>query len=259
MTHFTLFPIAAAVISLSPLQAFAENTLGFLGAQTSLGYESWGGENIAMADGTLDYAITGHHGLQLDLGTTSFSDHWQGTLSAHLYMQPQEGAKYGLFASYTDVNDTSAGMGAVGIEGMWALGSGATQMHMRTGVGLYTPGGNDFIFGDIGFETAVSDQLALGFGVSAYDLEEAVLDVRDITATLSATWSFETAPIDLTMSAIYSVVDDDSPLGAGQTTETGLSAVLTWRPGRPAQALPSLRDRQFDAVRPLTGLFTKGY
>ncbi|PTQ68937.1 hypothetical protein [Celeribacter persicus] len=189
MTRPHFFPLNLATtiaLSLVPLSASANSGLGFTGAQSSIGYLSRDGVALATADGNLDYSISRHHGLQLDLGTISFPDHYQGTLAGHLYMQPNADAKYGFFAAYTDLNDDAAYIGSLGVEGLWTFGK-RTLLSLRAGIGLYEPQNRDFLFGDLELKTALSEQLALSANLSAYDLEEADLFSRDITASLGAT------------------------------------------------------------------------
>ncbi len=245
-----------------PIAAQADTyaDIGFRGAQASLGYIAQDGEQITTATGTLDYAITRHHGLQLDLGTTSFSDHWQGTLGAHLYMQPSSQAKYGLFAAYTDLNNDGTAVGSVGIEGLWDL-TPDTRLSMRAGVGIWTKGHRDFIFTDFGLSHALNDRLTLHSGLSVYDIQEPDYLSRDVNVTFGAAWAFETVPVEARLAATYSFVTDS----AGHDDAPGLSATLTWHPGHPGNtraktARPSLRplkDARFDAIRPLTGAFLR--
>lgn len=252
LSHLSLGLATALATTVAPLAATADSGLGFLGANSSIGYISLNDTSIATADGTLDYAISRYHGLQLDLGTTSFPDHWQGTLAGHLYMRPNADAKYGLFAAYTDINQEAASIGTLGIEGLWAI-KDQTLLSMRAGIGLYQPDNRDFIFGDIGVKTGIGDRLALSASLSGYDLEESDLASRDLTAALGATWSFATAPVDLTLSASYSFVTDT----AGNDDSFGVSALLTWRPGGNRQAIRPLYEETFAPVRPLTGLLAR--
>lgn len=248
--HLSFAALIAAICL--PLSATADSGIGFQGTEATLGYISYGDTSVATADGLLDYAITRNHGLQLDLGTTSFEDHWQGTVSSHLYMSPTDSAKYGLFAAYTDINDDDAHIAMTGIEGLWRLSDG-TGLDMRAGLGLLNPDNRDFIFASGHISQTVGPNTDLIAGLAAYDMEETGFASRDITVNVGAIRHFETAPIDLNVDLYHSFVDDTG----NHDDETGLHLAMTWRPGTNAFDMRRTAWTSFEPVRPLTGLFAR--
>ncbi|MCT4557210.1 MAG: hypothetical protein N4A61_04025 [Pelagimonas sp.] len=81
-------PYALAIscgVMAAPVQA--QSGLGFNTLELNLSYS--GSEfPVAAIDGRADFAITGAHGLQFDLGLTDYEWGQMGYFAAHLYLMP---------------------------------------------------------------------------------------------------------------------------------------------------------------------------
>jgi hypothetical protein len=187
MPRFSAFSAAVSFFALAAVPSLAQSSLGFTMGEASVGVLSLDSGEFAFADGRVDVAITGAHGLQFDL---ALEDRPQGTLGhfgAHVYLAPREGQKYGLFATLSDLDGESLTLGAAGAEGRIALGERAA-LELRAGAGLgnriASDASLDFIFAGAGVDYEASDRLRLGLYGEAAEFDEA--DFRAVGYTLVA-------------------------------------------------------------------------
>ena len=81
---------AAALMFMGALPAIADTDLGIIGADLRLGYSNQMIEG-GFVSGTVDVAITDHHGAQFDLQYEERSNGGIGRLGTVIYMTPREG------------------------------------------------------------------------------------------------------------------------------------------------------------------------
>lgn len=233
--------------------ALADSSIGFNGADVTIGYAGAGdGRDLTSINGTLDFAITRHHGLQLDLGAVDYGDTYFGTLTAHLYMQPADSAKYGVFFAYADADDMAASDMTIGIEGIWALGERLTAS-ARFGIGKADPSQVDYIFGEFGADYALSDRFGLRGGAQITDIEETDLTVRAIDLTAGAVWYVPGAPLEVFAGVTHSIASGED----GAADETRFALTMTAYFGEKRGADARLEARRFAPVRPLNSLFAR--
>ena len=225
--------------------------IGFDGAEISASALSGNGTSIARLDGNADFAITAHHGLQLDLGIIDYGETWFGSIGGHLYMQPVTRAKYGLFFGWADANDREAATVELGVEGLWSLGESLT-LGARAGLGRADPSEVDYIFAGVTADHSLSDRLALSAGAHLLDADEAAASQTAVTLDLGLRYSFAEAPVELHLGASHARI-------SGSTTEreTRLSLGLTAWFGKPRSARRPVSQRTFAPVRPLEGLLSR--
>ena len=135
--------LTAVTLSVFAGAAFAESGLGITGATLRLGqsdHEVEGG----FAEGTVDVAITDHHGIQFDLHYEERSNGGIGRLGSVLYMMPRDGQKYGLSLMVADKNDASSTYGQIGAAGMFEIAPDL-NFEARGGIGLSADNDLDWI------------------------------------------------------------------------------------------------------------------
>ena len=129
---------------------------------------------------TGDFRITDAHGLLLDLSATTYPSGSLGQIDAHLYMQPSDSIKYGLFLALGDVNGREATIGSTGVEVIAAL-SDATLIEAKAEIGIATNhlGGArrnmDFIAASLGASHAFNDTTTAYIEASATEFDESFL------------------------------------------------------------------------------------
>lgn len=232
-----------------PHTAAAQSALGFTAAEFSL-EKGTGDYGTARADLSADFAITGAHGLQLDLGASDAGPRWRGDLAAHLYMAPTERAKYGLFAAVGDTSHESQTSWAAGAEGIWALGARGS-LAARAGLGSLTPGSNDFVFARLSARYALSDRTALTASLAATDIAEFSYSARETTASLGLRQRLGDGPVTLSARVEHSAFSGSFT----SKDETRIVLGLTTRFGPTGHGV---RNQPFAPVRPLDGLFARG-
>ncbi len=176
--------IAAAVFAAT--HASAQSSLGIQG--TTLGFggvQDEAGDIQTEADVSVDVRVTSVHGLQGDLRFSDTANGLIGQLGAHLYMAPNPGRKYGLFATLSDVDGRSMTWGMIGIEGMLSLGLD-TVVEARTGLGVADTGGPDFIFAGVSLAHAVNPALELEGFLDIAEFDEAALQAVSYEAGVRA-------------------------------------------------------------------------
>ncbi len=205
--------------------AYAQSSLGITGAAFSMGMvEDEGGEKRGDASGSVSVAITDYHGFQGDLQFSETVSGTIGTIAAHLYMTPQEGQKYGLFAALSDVDGRSMLYGSFGAEGMLSLGE-RTSVEARGGLGWADVDGLDYIFGGLSVAQSLSPAVELEVSMDVADFDEAGFSATSYDAGLTARYSPVGSPWGAYASVNYSgLTGDDSASGE---TRLGLGLTLT--------------------------------
>jgi hypothetical protein len=174
--------VVSAVVASAPAQA--QSGLGIIGMELSFGHVS-GDASATRANTRIDVALTGAHGLQLDLSLSDTDGRTLGTAAAHLYMTPQPGQKYGLFATLTDQDGHDFTFAALGVEGRVALSDRLT-VDGHAGLGYALGGDLDAIFAGAAARLQASDRIALRAALDIADYDEASLSAMGYTATLAA-------------------------------------------------------------------------
>ncbi len=172
-----LLAIAAAPVA-------AQSSLGITGLDLALGHRS-GATAETRAEARLDVALTGVHGLQLDLRLSEAGNRTLGMAAAHLYMTPQSGQKYGLFATLTDQDGHDFTFATLGAEGRVALSDRVT-VEAHAGLGYALGGDLDAIFAGVAARVQATDRIALRAGFDLAEYDEATLSALGYTASLTA-------------------------------------------------------------------------
>lgn len=249
-----MFKPAALTLALALFApaAAAQTSLGFTGLDLRLGLnglEGSGGE----ASGRIDFAVTEHHGLQFDLSLEDTASGVVGTAGAHLYMTPAPGQKYGVFATFGDVDNRSASYGTVGGEALFAL-SDRTAIELRAGAGLMTSSDMDFIFAEADVYHDVSPGFTLTGGLTVTDFHEATMNATGYEARVGVEYS----PVDEPWGFYAQVARDDLAGHAGSSADTTFRAGIMFELGNTRRDGPETRPfRRADPIRPLLnrGLF----
>lgn len=236
-----------------PQAAQADSFMGFRGTEVELGFATIGDQTMSYTNANIDVAFTDWHGIQLDLGTVSHSDHWQGQFGAHLYLNVTENAKYGFFFAYHDLDDSAAYSISGGVEGMWQLGP-RTILEGRAGFGIHNPNNRDFLFAELSADYMLSDRWTLKGGISLLDLEEPGVRAQDITVSLGARYTMKSAPLAVDFAVNHTFADDH----LGSPDQTGVSLALVWTPWKGSSVDSGVRAKSFSPIKPLDGLFARG-
>jgi hypothetical protein len=252
MPLFRNLSAALTFTLLSATQLSAQSAIGFRDAQITVEHSIGEIEAQSSFDAQLDVSITRNHGLQLDLGAASYPDTYYGQIGAHLYMAPEDNAKYGLFASYADANDSSNWIGTIGIEGIWNFGD-ALSLQARAGMGVLNPDSNDFIFIEGLAQYALSDRFALTGGVAITDLEEGVFAVRSTDLSMGLKYYMPNMPVELsaniTRSSLSGSIDEDEILA---------SLLFTVHLGKAKSARSSVHEHFFTNSTPMKTMLRNG-
>lgn len=177
---------------------------------------------------TVDVAVTEVHGLQGDL---SFQDTAQGTigrLTAHAYMDPVEGQKYGLFASMSDLDGRSLSWFDLGAEGQLNISDSAV-IGVRAGLGRADDDSLDYIFGGVSLAYALSPSFEVELALDAVDFDESDFRATSVESALTAKYAPAGQPWGLYASATYSDLtgrdgaDAELRIGAGLSISFGTS------------------------------------
>ena len=247
MRHIRLAPLVLALLA-APAAAQSSLGLNFLEASAST---SGGGQTSLRVTG--DYRVSGAHGLQMDLSGIRTGSDLLAQVDAHLYMQPQAEAKYGLFLSVADLNDRSGTIGVAGVEGMFALGE-ATVASGRISAGLAQPQGLDFVALDASLTRAVGTQGALYGSVSLAAVDEASLRTTAWSAEFGYVRSIAATGFDISAGVGATGLSGV----AGDGTDVSARIGVTWRFGGDQGPRRAVADRSFGAIRPLEPLLVRG-
>jgi len=244
-------PINATFKTLLTLLAFGLSSPSL--ADSGLGFEngalSFSGQKSAsrtQLDGALqmDHRVSNYHGLQTEVTATTYEGFWVGSIGAHLYMNPSDGAKYGLFAAYMDRNDRSDMMMSLGIEGLWNV-SDTVIFGARAGLGLYQPNHVDFIFTDLHLDAYVSPTLRLGAGLSLSRIQELGYTREEMTPWISARYRLGRGPF----SAVARLSHQHLREMSGRRNEVQLTLGIRMELGDSATADGTL----FAPIQPISG------
>ena len=241
-----LAPLAFVIAAALPHVASAQSSLGFQDASLTVTYAKGETTTRKQVDAALDVAITGYHGLQLDIGAADYPDRYWGRLGAHLYIDPGHGAKYGLFANVADANNLARWDATLGAEGIWVLGETVT-LAARAGLGLSEPGNYDYIFAEVRGTHRLSKTLDVYAGYARTDIDEAGLDFTSGLLEAGVTHHLPGSAAALSLGLERSIVSGNS----GAVGDTRLVAGLTVQIGTPRGAKPTTTATLFAPVRPL--------
>lgn len=231
----------------------AADSLGFRFADVMIGGQSTQGDLQSTVRATADFAITQNHGLQLDLGVVGYGSDYLGQIDGHLYMTPNETAKYGLYFSLADMNGREATIGVVGVEAMFAL-SDSTTLHGRAGLGMSMPGNAEFITASAGLAQAIGDQVALLADVTVTEFDEASFSAVGSSIRLGISYQPEARPWE-----IYAGLARDGLTGRDAAAfETRAELGFTLHLGAGGGAKRSLATRGFASPQPLDPLLRRG-
>ncbi|MGI9389251.1 MAG: hypothetical protein ACR2O1_04260 [Boseongicola sp.] len=218
---------AAAVFAAT--QSYAQSSLGIQSARIELGGAQDEAQDFQAEAGIgVDVAITSYHGLQGNLQFSDTANGMIGQLGAHLYMTPNSGRKYGVFATLSDVDDRSMTWGTLGVEGMMALGLD-TVIEGRTGLGVADEAGLDFIFAGVSIAHKVTSTLEVESFLDIAEFDEPALQAISYEVGIAAHYSPEDVPWGLYASLTHSDLtgrdgtSGDTRLGVGFTIEFGAS------------------------------------
>ena len=96
--YFNLFRSALIASALAVAVPAAADSLGFRYADLTFGAAGAASGPFGQVRISTDVAITGAHGLQLDLGVIGYPGEFLGQIDAHLYLMPANRAKYGVIS-----------------------------------------------------------------------------------------------------------------------------------------------------------------
>lgn len=233
--------------------ALAQSSLGFTQAEARLGAVSVEGDSYAAGTLSIDFAITGHHGLQFDLGLADQKTGVLGSIDGHLYMAPGPGRKYGLFGHIADLDGVDATTLAAGAEAMLELGTN-TRAEAQAGIGIRNPGSFDFIFVQGALDHALSDRVGFYVAGMVADYDEAGFSDTGYEGRIGARWHLAAAPVVIDASVGRSGLWGEDSLKA--ETVARLSVSLTLGADRSARA--PVDRRMFRGVAPLAPLQLRG-
>lgn len=223
---FVRTALAAASLVFATTAADAQSSLGIHAGGLTLGVTATDSDSFALASGWLDVAITGAHGLQFGVTLENTPAGALGSLDAHLYLAPQDTAKYGFFVVASDLDGGDFTMGLLGAEGLLALGP-RTTAEIRGGIGiakrLTAPDSLDFIFAGGAVTREVSPALRLGLAVELAEYDEAALSAVGYTITAEADWRRPGSPLALTAALGVSGLEGRDGAPAESFVRLGLS------------------------------------
>lgn len=240
--------IGVLLAALAPAQVSAQSSLGV--RSMTLGIEQTGTDDRQRKiSGSLDVAITRHHGTQFDLGVVGFDDDLVGHVAGHLYLRPNQWQKYGLVAQYEDLDDHDVRNFLVGAEGIFTLTPNLT-LASGAGLGRVEPSGMDYLFVSLRADYALGDNLSLHAGATLADIDETGFADQPYTVALGVDYAVPTSNITLTAGLRHSDVDD---LDDARHTDAfvGLSIAFGGTPG----ARRPVRERNFTRPAPLDPLW----
>lgn len=216
------------------------DSLGFRFAELSVS-----GGGLAQAHVSTDFAITGAHGVQLDLGAVGYADGFLGQIDAHLYLMPTDAAKYGLYFSLADVDGREATIASLGVEAMFAL-SGRTEVHGRAGLGMANPGHMEFITASLGASHALGDQVAVFGDVMVTEVDEAALRAVGVVARLGVSYQ----PLGQAWEVTALIAREGATGRDAAAFETRAELGFTWHLGAGGGARRGIAARGFASPQP---------
>ena len=251
--YFNLFRSALIASALAVAVPAAADSLGFRYADLTFGAAGAASGPLGQVRISTDVAITGAHGLQLDLGVIGYPGEFLGQIDAHLYMIPTNRAKYGVYFSLADVDGREATIASVGVEAMFAL-SANTALHGRAGTGMAMPGHLDFITASLGINHALTKQVAIFAGMTATEIDETSLRAVAITTHLGARYQ----PTGKAWEVSASLVHDGLTGRDAAAFETRGELNFTLHLGAEGAANRGLAMRAFTSPQPFDPLLRRG-
>jgi len=229
------FTSLALLTTLAAAPVAAESNLGIIGAELRLGYSDHALEG-GYVGGTVDVAITDHHGAQFDLQYEERSTGGIGRLGTVLYMTPREGQKYGLSLMVADKNDASSTYGQLGAVGMFQIGEDF-NVEARAGAGISADNDLDWITVGTGIHWQASDSTRL---YGQYDIAE--FDEADFSAiahevTFGVQTRVKNSPASLFAEVSHDWLSGSNSADGDTTLRAGVSISL----GRTGNNQPTFR------------------
>lgn len=238
----------ATVLAISLTSAAsAQSSLGITGVEFGLGgFTHQGGGMSFQGEVALDVAVTEYHGLQGDLAWVESGNGAVGRIGGHLYMTPNPGQKYGLFALMGDVNGRALTYGGFGVEGMVEV-SNTAAIGGYAGLVLGSAEGLDVIYGGVEGSWSASDSLRIDLAAQVAEYDEAGFRAIGTEARAALRYAPEGQPFAVTAGLVHDMLT--GPDGAPGRTRAELG--VSWRFGT-INATPTTRPfRTGDPVLPL--------
>ena len=228
--------------------AVAQSSLGIQGMDLRFGLiEDESGTAQSDARLRLDVAITDVHGFQGDVVFADAESGLIGQLGAHLFMAPQQGQKYGVFASLSDVDGRMMTWGSIGVEGMLVL-SESTTLEGRTGMGVSDVDSLDYIFGDVSMAYSPFENFDIETALTLTEFDEAAFRALSYDLSITTHYSLEGAPWGLFASVSRSGLSGRD--GVSGETRFGFGVSMSF--GHSGGVAPETRPfRSVDPVAPL--------
>lgn len=249
MRHLSL--AAAALVMALP--ASAQSSLGLSRLEAEIGISGDGSQDLAEARISGDFRITGAHGLQIDLSAFDYPGGYLGQIDGHLYLQPGNRSKYGLFGSLADVDGREATIAFAGAEGLFAL-TGRTTLETRAGIGYARPGALDFVAAEARLSQAVTGALSVHVAAQVAEIQEQSLDTRAWGAEIGLTWHPAEGPLAITAAAGTTGLDGRDSVPADGYIRLGVS----WSFGGGSDARRPVAEHGFTSPRPFDPLLRRG-
>jgi len=246
----TIFLITSLLMSAS--SGSAQSSLGIDGAELSLSQTGAGGSLQRSFRATADVRITEFHGSQFDLGYTKYDGRALGEAMAHLYLAPKPSQKYGIFAAYSDADNSGDYAFRFGVEGMVAL-SPNWIIDGATGFGALNPGMFDFLYAGLGIEHRLNSHLNLRAQTLLAEYDEVGFYAIGSDTSLTAIWTPNHSPADFTFGINRLGLDGAS----GQKPILSATASVTLRIGQSPDTRRPLKNRRFAAYDPLIPLLRR--
>lgn len=226
---------AALLVSLTALPSLADDTLGIIGADLTLGLSDHPGEGGFVA-GTVDVAITGYHGAQVDLQYEERSTGGIGRLGTVLYMTPRTGQKYGLAFMLADRNNMSSTYGQIGAAGMLDL-TPAWSVELRAAAGLSADNDLDWITAGTGVHWRPDQRTRVYAQYDLTSFDEETFAARAHEVTFGVKTRIKGSPV-----SVFAELSRDWLAGANAApAETTLRAGVSITLGRTGNNQPAFR------------------
>ena len=224
---------AVALLTAVALPAQAETTLGVIGADLRLGFSNHELEGGYLG-GTVDVAITDHHGVQFDLQYEERSNGGIGRLGTAVYMTPREGQKYGLTLMLADKNDLSSTYGQIGAVGMFEIAQDI-NLEVRAAGGLSSDNDLDWITAGAGlhWQATKTTQFYGQYDIAEFDEQTFSAISNEVTFGLQ-TW-LKNSPVSLFAEASHDWLNGSNAAEGETTLRAGVSISL----GRSGNNQPS--------------------
>ncbi len=227
--------VAALLIHALSLPALADSGLGIIGGELRLGFSNQELEG-GYVGGTVDVAITDHHGAQFDLQYEERSNGGIGRLGTVLYMTPRDGQKYGVTLMVADKNDASSTYGQVGAVAMFEVARDV-NVELRAGIGMSADNDMDWITAGGGVYWQPTEGTRLYAHYDITEIDEETFGTIAHEATFGVQTRIGDTPAALFAEASRDWLDGRTSADAESTIRVGVSISL----GRTGNDQPSFR------------------